>query len=199
MPNGDPEIAIFLKAPRPGGVKTRLAGEIGEAGAVALYRRLAEDRLVAARETGWPVVIWYAPADGYGDVSDWLGPAWRYRPQPDGDLGERMALAFGAEPGSVVIVIGGDCPGLTTEVLQQAGAALERAPVVLGPALDGGYYLIGGRCPVPDLFSAMPWSTEGVIAETRRRLEAAGVEWVERPVLRDVDTSADARAGGFSV
>jgi rSAM/selenodomain-associated transferase 1 len=193
----DPSIAVLLKAPRPGAVKTRLAREIGSPAATALYRAVAEERLAAARATGWPVTVWYSPADAERDLVEWLGPG-DFRPQPEGDLGERMATAARAvEAGDRVIVIGGDCPDLTVEVLRAANQALDRAPVVLGPAADGGYYLIGGRTPLPDVFTGMTWSTATVLLETRRRLREANLAWVELAALRDIDTVADARAAGL--
>jgi glycosyltransferase A (GT-A) superfamily protein (DUF2064 family) len=69
--------------------------------------------------------------------------------------------------------------------------------MVIGPSEDGGYYLIGGPTPLPDLFSGMAWSTHRVLEETRARLEHAGIPWQELPVLRDVDTAEDARAEGL--
>jgi glycosyltransferase A (GT-A) superfamily protein (DUF2064 family) len=74
---------------------------------------------------------------------------------------------------------------------------LEDWPIVLGPALDGGYYLIGGTAPLPDLFSQIPWGTDRVLDETRRRLDSLRLRWTELPALRDVDTAADARAAGL--
>jgi rSAM/selenodomain-associated transferase 1 len=192
-----PELAVLLKAPRQGEVKTRLAREIGSVSAVRLYRRLAERTIAAARETGWPVSVWYAPADAGAEVAEWLGNAVTYRPQPDGDLGDRMRAAADGPRDTRVIVIGADCSRMSALLLDQAAAALDRSAVVLGPALDGGYYLVGGRRPLPELFIGMPWSTDRLLAETRRRLASASVTWEELEPLHDVDTAADARATGW--
>jgi len=188
---------VLLKAARPGEVKTRLAREIGSGAAVRLYRQLAERTIAAARGTGWPVSVWYAPADAGPEMAAWLGKPARYRPQPDGDLGHRMRAAADGPPDTHVVVIGADCSRMSTDLLHQAAAALERSAVVLGPALDGGYYLLGGRRPLPDLFTGIVWSTDRVLADTRRRLERAGVTWEELETMSDVDTAADARATGW--
>lgn len=87
-----------------------------------------------------------------------------------------------------------DCPAITPSVLRQACTDLERAAVVIGPTHDGGYYLLGGRTPLPDIFTAMPWGTNRVLAETRVRLARISAVWHELPMLRDVNTAEDARA-----
>jgi rSAM/selenodomain-associated transferase 1 len=188
----------MLKAPRPGFVKTRLAAEIGALHALRLYRVLAARALAAARALGAPTVVWYSPAEAGPEMQRWIGTEWDLRPQASGDLGARLAAAARSVPrGEAWICIGGDCPDLTVEILRKACAFLKRVEVVLGPTLDGGYYLVGGRAPVPDLFSAMPWGTDALLEATRRRLEATAVSFIELPVLRDVDTGADARAAGL--
>lgn len=193
-----PTLELFLKSPRPGSVKTRLAPDIGAREAAALYRAMAEHAVRAAEETGWTVTVWYAPAEAGDEMRAWLGDRRRLRPQQDGDLGARLAHAVtGCQPGAARILIGGDCPGLDATVLAEAADALTCSPVVIGPSDDGGYYLLGARCPCPDLFSGMPWSTPRLLECTRRRLEALGVPWVELPTLRDVDTLADAVALGL--
>lgn len=192
-----PALAIFLKAPRPGMVKTRLAASIGVERALALYRRMATATLEAARAAALDVTIWYAPADAGEEMRAWLGDGWTYRAQPAGDLGARLAhAARSAEPGPWM-AIGVDCPGLTSGILREAADIAAHGRIALGPTQDGGYYLIGGPTPLPDLFSDIPWSTSGVLTRTRARLEQAGAPWRELPLLRDVDTEADARAAGL--
>jgi rSAM/selenodomain-associated transferase 1 len=191
-------VHVLLKAPRPGAVKTRLAAAIGDTAAVALYRELAARTLAVVRETGWPCTVWYAPRDAERECRAWLGDEARLRAQPDGDLGARMAHAVASEPpGRATLLLGGDCPGVTAALLRAASSALERVPAVVGPSVDGGYWLLGVRTPPPALFDGMAWSTPGVLAETRRRLAAAGVGWEELATLRDVDTVDDARAEGL--
>jgi len=189
----------MLKAPRPGTVKTRLAATIGDDPATQLYRELGAATVATVQRAGWPLTIWYTPADAAAEMRSWLGTTIDLQPQPDGDLGARMAAAVAAaEPGSRLILLGGDCPGITVEVLRAANDALTRHAVVMVPSVDGGYVLLGGTCPFPDLFSHMEWSTSTVASETRRRLEASGTSWAELPALRDVDTADDARALGLA-
>jgi rSAM/selenodomain-associated transferase 1 len=193
-----PALAVFLKAPRLGTVKTRLAAEIGARQALRLYRVMASRTLAEARQAGLEATIWYTPADAGAEMRLWLGDRWDLRPQSSGDLGMRLsAAAAAAPPGRGWLVVGADCPRLDAALLLEAAAIVEGGNVVLGPSQDGGYYLLGGPTPLPDLFSAMPWSTGQVLAETRARLEAAGVAWSELALLRDVDTAEDARAEGL--
>jgi rSAM/selenodomain-associated transferase 1 len=193
-----PPLAVFLKAPRLGSVKTRLAAEIGERHALRLYRVLAARTLTAVRAAGLEAIIWYSPADARTEMEFWLGETWELRPQVTGDLGARLAAAAHAVPrGHPWVAIGADCPTLNASILQQASAHLERAALVIGPAYDGGYYLIGGRTPLPDIFTGMPWGTDRVLAETRARLTRISAAWYELPILRDVDTAEDARAEGL--
>lgn len=193
-----PALAVFLKAPRHGTVKTRLAAEIGARHALRLYRLMAARTLAAAREAGLEASVWFTPADAGAEMRHWLGEDCVLRPQASGDLGARLAAAAqSVEPGRGWIVVGGDCPALGAALLREAGAIVSGGELVLGPTLDGGYYLLGGRVPLPDLFTGMPWSTSRVLEETRARLARLGLAWQELPVLRDVDTADDARAEGL--
>lgn len=190
--------AVFLKAPRAGEVKSRLAVEIGGVHALRLYRIMAARTIAAISEAGFRPTIWYSPADARTEMVRWLGEDTDLRLQASGDLGVRLAAAArAAADGERWLAVGGDCPGLEAVHIQEAVQRLESWPIVLGPALDGGYYLIGGTAPLPDLWSRIPWSTDRVLDETRRRLETLRIRWTELPALRDVDTAADARAAGL--
>jgi hypothetical protein len=176
-------------------VKTRLAAEVGDRHALRLYRVMVGRVLAAVRSAGLDAIIWFTPAESLAEMQFWLGDSWDFRPQAAGDLGARLAAAARAVPrGHPWMAVSADCPAITAAVLQQACADLERASVVIGPTHDGGYYLIGGRTPLPDIFTAMPWDTNRVLAETRVRLARISAVWHELPVLRDVDTAEDARA-----
>ena len=193
-----PALAVFLKAPRLGTVKTRLAADVGERHALRLYRIMAARTLAAAREAGLAPSIWFTPADAAAEMRHWLGEEWVMRPQASGDLGARLAAAAHAvEAGRGWLAVGADCPRLDAPLLREAADAIADGGVVLGPTVDGGYYLVGGRAPVPDIFSTMPWSTDRLLGETRARLAAGGVAWRELRTLRDVDTAEDARAEGL--
>jgi hypothetical protein len=110
--------------------------------------------------------------------------------QPGGDLGIRMLSAIAAAPGPVLI-IGTDCPAFTAETLRTAARALEQADVVLIPAEDGGYVLIGTRTAQAELFSDIVWGASTVLAETRARIAAIGLKASELPALWDLDTEVD--------
>ncbi|MBI3884535.1 MAG: TIGR04282 family arsenosugar biosynthesis glycosyltransferase [Opitutae bacterium] len=187
-----PTIAFMLKAPRAGFVKTRLAAETGDVVAVDIYQLLVE-RQLAALPAAWPVTIHYAPADARGQMAAWLGPqraGLGFIPQCAGDLGARIAAAMAdefAHGAAAVIAIGGDCPGLDGTMLEAARGALETADVVLGPAADGGYYLIGLTAPCAALFAGIAWSTPAVLGQTRARIRELGLRATELPTLEDVD------------
>jgi rSAM/selenodomain-associated transferase 1 len=193
-------ILVFVRAPEPGRVKTRLAAEIGDAAALRVYRRLAEHAVEEARALASDAVvrIHYTPAAGGDAVAAWLGAGPIYLPQEDADLGTRMRLAFAAAFAAGhrrVVIIGSDLPDLTTDVLWEAFRLLESHAVVLGPAADGGYYLLGMREMVPGVFDDVPWSTERVLDATLARLRAAGCEPAMLETLRDVDRAADLPPG----
>jgi len=193
-----PALAVFLKAPRPGTVKTRLAAEVGERQALRLYRVLVHRTLAEVQVAGLEATVWFTPADAATEMRRWLGEGWDLRPQASGDLGTRLAAAAHAvPPGRGWLAIGADCPRLDAALLREAAAVVARNEIVLGPSRDGGYYLLGGPTPLPDLFSAMPWSTSRVLGETRARLVRAKAPWHELVTLRDVDTAEDARAEGL--
>jgi uncharacterized protein len=193
MPSGNPvAVAVLAKAPIPGLAKTRLIPWIGAHAAAVLQERLTE-RAVAtacAADVG-PVTLWCTPSFHQTSFQDL---AWRFpivlKQQPDGDLGDRMLGAIAANNGQT-IVIGTDCPALTAEHLRAAAAALDDADVVLIPAEDGGYVLIGARAVHLDLFSGIAWGTSAVLAQTRARIAALGLKALELPPLWDVDTEAD--------
>ena len=190
-----PVILIFLKAPRPGQVKTRLAASVGAEKACAIYRTLAEGQL-RRLPADCRVSVVFTPADAEPEMRSWLGDAYAFEPQAEGDLGRRLRLAFArafdADAGPV-IAIGGDCPGLGAGPIDRARGLLEEGgnEVVLGPTEDGGYYLIGLRAPRPGLFEDIPWSTPETRAATRARAESMGLALAQLETLYDIDEPAD--------
>jgi rSAM/selenodomain-associated transferase 1 len=192
-------IALLVKAPRSGFVKTRLAADVGEACATAVYRQIGSDVARSVARAG-PLTVWYAPADEENAVRAWLGDH-EYRPQGSGDLGARMqvAVSYHLDRGDgPVVVIGGDCPGVTASVVREAAARLAVADVVLGPSLDGGYYLLGLNAPESALFRDIPWSTDRVLQITESRCRACHLTFERLSPLRDLDTAEDMRALGLS-
>jgi len=193
-------VLLFARAPYVGGVKTRLARDIGSARALSVYRAMGR-RVCDAVAKRYPLTVWYTPADAEAVMRDWLG-SHRYRPQEGDDLGARLARAFEAhfaEAAGPVIAIGADTPSLNAEVITAAERALGEHDVVLGPALDGGYYLIGLRAPAPALFADMPWGGREVMHVTVDRCRAAGLSLTTLAPRRDVDTAADLAAEGHVV
>jgi len=194
----DPEVAVFLDAPRLGAVKTRLASEIGERHALRLYRVMAARTLEAVDRAELEATVWYAPADAAAEMRFWLGERRRLVPQASGDQGARLAASLrAAAPGRGWLALAADCPGLDFGLLLAAAAHVLHGDPVVGPTHDGGYYLIGGVAPLPDLFSGIPWGSARVLSETRARLAHAGRVWRELPTLRTVSTAADAHAEGL--
>lgn len=193
MSNGNPvAIAILAKAPIPGLAKTRLIPSIGAHAAAVLQERLTERTVETAAATDFgPVTLWCSPDI---DRASFLDLARRFpivlKQQPGGDLGDRMLGAIAAQNGPT-LVIGTDCPALTAEHLHAAAAALDNADVVIIPAEDGGYVLIGAHVVHLDLFSGINWGTSTVLAETRARIAALGLKAVDLPTLWDVDTEDD--------
>jgi len=187
MPKTD--IAILARAPVPGFAKTRLIPSIGAHAAAVLQERLTERTAATATAAKLgPVTLWCAPDATH--VS-FRALVLRYgialKRQPAGDLGARMLAAIGGP----TLVIGSDCPALTPEILRAAAGALAGADVVLIPAEDGGYVLIGARAPQPHLFSGIAWGTAAVMQDTRARIAALGLRAAVLDPLWDVDTDDD--------
>ena len=193
---GDEKLIVFVKAPRPGAVKTRLAKAIGAPAAAAAYRQLVATLLNQLHGLGG-VEICFSPDDAAGEVRHWLKEGWSSNPQGDGDLGQRLQAAFGRAfhaGAKRVAIIGSDCPAVRVEDVREAWGGLQTHDVVLGPATDGGYWLIGLRQLQPNLFRDIPWSTENVFAETLRRVQHAGLSVQLMRELADVDTGREWRA-----
>jgi len=185
-------IAILAKAPAPGLVMTRLIPVLGADGAAALQARLIERAVVTASSAALgQVMLWTTPDEAHP-----LFRRMRTRHgvalarQPGSDLGARMHEAAVAANGPVLIV-GTDCPALTANHLHLAAATLRNYDVVVIPAEDGGYVLIGLRQPQPALFTGITWSTATVMDETRQRLRSLTLSWRELPTLWDVDRPED--------
>lgn len=194
MPTDSPvPIAVMAKAPVPGLVNTRLIPAIGAHAAAVLQERLTERAIATAlaADVG-PVTLWCSPDATH---STFVKLVMQHRiilkRQPEDDLGARMLAATAAGTGPV-LVIGTDCPALTELHLRGAANALRDGnDVVIIPAEDGGYVLIGTRTPQPALFAGIPWGTNTVLTETRTRIIEQRLMLIEQPPLWDVDTEAD--------
>ena len=186
--SGEPTLVIFARLPVPGKAKTRLIPALGDDGAARLYARLLNRTMEEARASGLPVELRVTGGD-VATFRELYGEGIAIRDQGDGGLGERLARID-----APALVVGSDCPGLTAPVLEAAAGALKDRSVVIGPATDGGYYLIGFRERSPWLFAEMAWSTPGVFAETLRRCADRGIGPAILPELSDIDTPEDLAA-----
>lgn len=190
-------LIVFTRTPEPGSTKTRLIPALGHDGAADLQRAMTEHIVRRASllrgSRGLPVEIRYV-GGSESQLRDWLGDGVAYRPQGDGDLGARMDAAFhqaflAGHPRAVIV--GSDCPGITSARMGQALDALDGHDLVLGPAHDGGYYLIGLRRPVPELFDGPAWGTETVLEQTLAIAERLGLAVRLLEPLGDVDRPDD--------
>ena len=191
-------LLVFLKHPRPGRTKTRLVPALGERAAAELYRIVAEEEVCRTTPGAgeYERLFCFAPAEDREAIAAWF-PGERLWAQPPGDLGQRMAAAFteGFGRGARrVAVIGTDVPGVSRATVGEALSALDRHDVVLGPARDGGYYLLALREPRAALFEGVAWSTSQVLPATLARAEALGLRVHLLPPLVDLDTIEDLRA-----
>ena len=194
-------LAVIAKEPVAGLAKTRLVPALGEVGAARAAAAMLADTLVAVRATGADPWLCFTPA-GARERLQRLAPGFRLLAQAAGDLGDRLAacladlLAAGADR---VAIVGADTPHVPPASYRQAFALLDQADVVLGPALDGGYYLVAARAARPELFVGVPMGTGAVLAETLARAAHAGLAVALLPPLRDLDRVEDlaaARADG---
>jgi hypothetical protein len=223
LAEGSPQsiLAVFAKTPRPGRVKTRLAAEIGDHVAALLHRLLVDYTLRSLGEVADRRLLAFTPATDEAAWRRHLGPSWQAVAQSTDDLGHRLARCFAeqlssdapdeataprepetsrgptGEPARRMVIVGTDCPWLTAGHVASALDALQQMPVVLGPAHDGGYYLIGLRGPwsqrLPPLFEEIPWGTAAVAEATRDACRRVGLEWHELTPLSDLDRPADLR------
>jgi len=195
-------LGILCRAPIPGQVKSRLAEDVGDSAAVEVYSQIGKRVVAAAAGSGYRTIVWFTPPHEGAFVREWLDGVGRveFRPQSPGHQGARIAAALGrqfADGADRAILIGTDCPGVDRRLVTEAFAALSGFDLILGPAVDGGYYLIGLREPQPDLFAGIPWATTAVLAQTRARAQRLGLRLHLLKPLRDVDTGRDARALGY--
>jgi rSAM/selenodomain-associated transferase 1 len=183
-------LGVFAKWPEPGRVKTRLGLPPDQAAAVAFaFLRDTLDRFAHPPRTR-RLVLTSPPSTDFASL---LPPGWDQEPQADGDLGARLATFFHKHlPGdSSVIALGTDSPTLPIEYVETAFALLEQPGVVLGPATDGGYYLVGVRGDLPPLFAGIDWSTPRVLEQTIATLGAGTCRLSLLPPWYDVDTPTD--------
>ena len=189
------QVAVLAKAPIAGLAKTRLIPALGAHGAARLQRALTRNAVAVAQAASLgPVTLWCAPNAEHRFFQALARTAAVVcREQPEGDLGQRMHLAFRWHcMQGPLLLTGTDCPPLRpTHLRQAARALLDGDDAVFFPAQDGGYVLVGLRQPQPALFDGMAWNTPEVMSETRKRAQALGLRLREFETLWDVDTPSD--------
>ena len=193
-------VTIFARRPRPGTVKSRLSPALPPNEACRLYRGMLLDAITAACESSADrrVVHWAdPPGDGEEDtptLPERLGAGLDSALQRGNDLGDRLAAAFEdllQAAGDLAVAIGADCPELDGATVDAGLAALESHDLVLAPAADGGYGLVGLARPAPELFRGVGWGSAAVLEQTRARADRLGLRVALLPTLRDVDNPAD--------
>jgi len=193
---------LLAKFPECGGVKVRLARQVGDDAATELYRNFVLDSLSMLNRSGIPFLICFHPADSLDRFRAWLGIRYDYMPQRGRNLGERLrnglldALSRGFRG---TMAIGSDSPDLPEAIILEARDALQVHDVVIGPSPDGGYYLIGFKSDafLPEPFEGIAWSTATVFRETMKRLKGGGRDVFILPPWNDIDTYDDLKAFGM--
>lgn len=185
-------LLIFIKNPVAGRVKTRLAAEVGDEEALRIYHALLAHTQRLTLATTARRLLFYS--DQIDESDSWPSALYEKHLQQGDDLGERMRRAFelafdeGAEQ---VVIIGSDCPGLEPPLLEEAFYQLQRHDFVIGPATDGGYYLLGMRRYQPSVFDDINWSSAGVLDDTLDRIAVLKADHYLLPPLSDVDYLVD--------
>lgn len=185
-------LIIFVRKPELGKVKTRLAATMGDAAALKVYELLLAHTYQVAATMDIPVYVYYA--DGIAENDIWQGPHFHKKQQQGDDLGLRMSNAFTetfAQGHQQVVIIGSDCYALTAAIVTEAISALAQSDAVIGPATDGGYYLLGLNQPLPELFEGIAWSTSTVAAATMSKLYEQDCSVTMLQALTDIDEEKD--------
>ena len=185
------KLLIFVKNPEAGKVKTRIAKTMGAEAALQAYHELLAHTENICTKTKSDRIVYYGAHVDENDI--WHETYYGKKCQSGSDLGSRMSAAFKEElqDDNNVILIGSDCGQLSTKILELAFKKLEKHDVVLGPTFDGGYYMIGMRTFIPELFQDIAWSTEKVYPATLIKVLLAGKSFCELPMLQDIDFEED--------
>jgi rSAM/selenodomain-associated transferase 1 len=191
-------LLIFVKYHVRGRVKTRLSPELTPEEASTFYGALARDIVrVNGSSDDYETTVYFAPESAYSELRSWLGPGVPLQKQRGEDLGERQHRAIEQALGSGydrVVLIGSDCPTITPSDVKTALESLREADLVIGPAEDGGYYLIGLDRPVRSIFEDIEWSSERVLRQTLEKAENVGLRVRLLDVKRDIDRYGDLEA-----
>ena len=187
---------VFCKFPNPGRVKTRLAEHIGAESAASLSAAFLDDLAFDFRSIGERRVLGISPADSAAYFKPFSRFGYDLWPQPDGDLGVRMTAFFAVTlkgDDDRAVLIGSDSPTIPREYVQLAFEKLEVSDCVIGPATDGGFYLVGLRRPATGLFQNIVWSGSNVLSQIVQRITDAGLSLALLPPWYDIDDVDDLR------
>lgn len=190
-------LIIFTRYPEPGKTKTRLIPALGIEGAAQLHRQMAEKAIATVGELqqNRPISAEVKfTGTSLNQMQDWLGNHISYTLQGSGNLGDRMTEAFKSafnHKYTSVVIIGTDCPAITSHLLTQAFKQLQKYDVVLGPATDGGYYLIGLSRFIPQVFQGISWGTESVWQQTITICNHLNLTVMNLTPLTDIDRPED--------
>ncbi|MDY6933922.1 MAG: TIGR04282 family arsenosugar biosynthesis glycosyltransferase [Spirochaetota bacterium] len=191
----DEALILFVKSPIMGKVKTRLQPEMSMEDSLSLYSAMLKDLIVSLNVlSSIEIFIFYWPHDGLKEIENLLGIFLKYIPQEGKDLGERMHRAFlwaFSKGFSRAVIIGSDIPTLKPSNITDAFRSLNHSDVVLGPSIDGGYYLIGLKKPYPEIFRDIPWSTDVVLKNTLHKVDKMSLTASQLSPKRDIDTFSD--------
>jgi len=192
-------VILFVRSPERGKVKSRLAAAIGGKMALEVYKAFVLDIMETLKRGHYPFRIFFSPRNAEDRVTNWLGRDFMYSPQRGSDIGKKMENAFVqsfSEGSERVVLIGSDIPDLPNSIIHRAFSSLDKCDAVLGPASDGGYYLIGFKKTsfLPDVFHGIPWSTPSVYRETMEVFCRSNYRVHTLRQWNDVDTLDDLRA-----
>lgn len=185
-------VIIFVRKPELGKVKTRLAATVGKEKALAIYEQLLQHTFEITRFVDFPKFVFYVYAIEQNDL--WSAEGFIKKLQSDADLGGKMKDAFAEqfqEGYEKVLIIGSDCFQLTTAIIEQAFELLNNNQIVIGPANDGGYYLLGMKKLHGFIFDDKKWSSKSVFADTVGELKENEISFATLPILTDIDTEED--------
>lgn len=200
MTTQKPALIIFIRNPERGKVKTRIAQSVGEEKAYQVYLSLLSHiRLLAEKVEGVECYLYYSHF--IDEMDEWDSRVFNKRVQSSGDIGTKMDRAFGEvlNDHPAAVIVGSDIASLTTAIIQDAFLALHTKDYVLGPALDGGYYLLGMKTPSPHLFENMIWSTDEVFQMTSDRITQMGASLGIVDKLSDIDYWEDWEKYGWEI
>lgn len=195
----DSALLIFIKNAQKGKVKTRLAKTVGDEKALQIYKALLAHTRNVAQKVNASRFLFYS--NFIDNQDDWSGTKFVKKVQEGNDLGERMSNAFKMifESHEKIIIIGSDCASLEPSILESALQQLEKYPFVIGPAEDGGYYLLGMRNYAPSIFQNIEWSTGAVFSKTVKKIEQLGATYFLLPMLSDIDQEEDWEKYGWEI